>query len=171
VQHTIDDFIWLLQNRIRPILPFEPMRGDQAPLRPRLTCAARRRRAERLSDRRLSGTRRSRLRAQLDLGRVYRRHQLRDHRQPERRPQNLEAYRSTVSGRKIWAYTPEGDIFRDSRNQTSSLMTLLFGQPGYFQPRDQSLAANARLAERHKLLRLRRTKRHARTTYQFRSFE
>lgn len=51
---------------------------------------------------------------------------------PEKRLQNLEAFWSTVSGRKIWAYTPEGDIFRDFRNQTSSLMTLLFGQPGFF---------------------------------------
>jgi NTE family protein len=54
---------------------------------------------------------------------------------PEKRLQNLETFWSTVSGRKIWAYTPEGDIFRDFRNQTSSLMTLLFGQPGFFQPR------------------------------------
>jgi NTE family protein len=51
---------------------------------------------------------------------------------PEKRLQNLETFWSTVSGRKIWAYTPEGDIFRDFRNQTSSLMTLLFGQPGFF---------------------------------------
>lgn len=57
---------------------------------------------------------------------------------PEKRLQNLEAFWSTVSGRKIWAYTPEGDIFRDFRNQTSSLMTLLFGQPGFFQPRTPS---------------------------------
>jgi NTE family protein len=57
---------------------------------------------------------------------------------PEKRLQNLEAFWSTVSGRKIWAYTPEGDIFRDIRNQTSSLMTLLFGQPGFFQPRATS---------------------------------
>jgi NTE family protein len=54
---------------------------------------------------------------------------------PKKRLQNLEAFWSTISGRKIWAYTPEGDIFRDFRNQTSSLMTLFFGQPGFFQPR------------------------------------
>jgi NTE family protein len=53
---------------------------------------------------------------------------------PEKRLQNLETFWSTVSGRKIWAYTPEGDF----RNQTSSLMTLLFGQPGFFQPRATS---------------------------------
>jgi NTE family protein len=54
---------------------------------------------------------------------------------PEKRLQKLEAFWNTISGRKIWAYTPEGDFFRDLRNQTSSLMTLLFGQPGFFQPR------------------------------------
>jgi NTE family protein len=55
---------------------------------------------------------------------------------PERRLQNLKTFWNTVSGRKIWAFTPEGDIFRDMRNQTSSLVTLLFGQPGFFQPRN-----------------------------------
>ncbi len=48
---------------------------------------------------------------------------------------NLETFWETISGRKIWPYTPEGDPFRDLRNQTSSLMTLLLGQPGFFQPR------------------------------------
>jgi NTE family protein len=54
---------------------------------------------------------------------------------PAKRLQNLETFWTTVSGRKIWSYTPEGDIFRDWRNQTSSLMTMLFEQPGFFQPR------------------------------------
>ncbi len=54
---------------------------------------------------------------------------------PERRLQNLEAFWDIISGRKIWPFTPEGDIFRDLRNQTSSLITAVFGQPGFFQPR------------------------------------
>jgi NTE family protein len=54
---------------------------------------------------------------------------------PERRLKNLEAFWNTISGRKIWHYTPQGDYFRDLRNQTSSLLTLLMGQPGFFQPR------------------------------------
>jgi NTE family protein len=54
---------------------------------------------------------------------------------PAKRLQNLETFWTTISGRKIWAYTPEGDLFRDWRNQASSLMTMLFGQPGFFQPR------------------------------------
>src|SRR4029077_17519439 len=54
---------------------------------------------------------------------------------PAKRLQNLETFWTTVSGRKIWSYTPEGDIFRHWRNQTSSLMTMLFGQRVFFQPR------------------------------------
>ena len=54
---------------------------------------------------------------------------------PAKRLQKLESFWSLISGRKIWAYTPQGDMFRDWRNQTSSLMTVLFGQPGFFKPR------------------------------------
>jgi NTE family protein len=61
---------------------------------------------------------------------------------PERRLQNLETFWTTVSGRKIWAYTPEGNIFRDLRNQSSSLMTLFFGQPRFFKPRVGRAACN-----------------------------
>ncbi|PNG25533.1 patatin-like phospholipase family protein [Methylocella silvestris] len=57
---------------------------------------------------------------------------------PISRLKNLEAFWNTVSGRKIWSYTPQGDHFRDLRNQTSSLFTLLMGQPGFFQPRRTS---------------------------------
>jgi NTE family protein len=72
---------------------------------------------------------------------------------PEKRLQNLEAFWSTISGRKIWAYTPEGDIFRDFRNQTSSLMMLLFGQPGVLPATiAQSMAASPRRAGRNQLL-------------------
>ena len=54
---------------------------------------------------------------------------------PERRLKHLEAFWNKISGRKIWAYTPEGDPWRDLRNRTSSLFTLLMGQPGFFKPR------------------------------------
>jgi NTE family protein len=54
---------------------------------------------------------------------------------PEGRMRNLEAFWNLVSGRKIWPYTPEGDVFRDLRNKTSSLYSILMGQPGFFQPR------------------------------------
>ncbi len=54
---------------------------------------------------------------------------------PERRLRALELFWNTVSGRKIWLHTPEGDFFRDLRNQTSAMMTIMFGQPGFFKPR------------------------------------
>jgi len=54
---------------------------------------------------------------------------------PERRVAKLEEFWTTVSGRKIWAYTPEGDHFRDLRNHASALLTMGLGQPGFFKPR------------------------------------
>jgi NTE family protein len=54
---------------------------------------------------------------------------------PEKRLQNLEAFWTTLSGRSLWGSMPEGDTLRHLRNQSSSLMTLLFGQPGFFRPR------------------------------------
>jgi NTE family protein len=53
----------------------------------------------------------------------------------ERRLEALEAFWTTVSGRKVWAHTPEGDMFRDWRNQTSAIMAMMLGQPGFFKPR------------------------------------
>jgi len=47
----------------------------------------------------------------------------------------LRQFWELVSGRKIWAYTPDGDIFRMLRNATSALATMTFGQPGFFAPR------------------------------------
>ena len=54
---------------------------------------------------------------------------------PENRLERLREFWDTVSGRKIWAYTPEGDHFRALRNLTSAWMTLAMGQPGFFKPR------------------------------------
>jgi predicted acylesterase/phospholipase RssA len=34
----------------------------------------------------------------------------------------------------IWPYTPDGDIYRQTRNTVSALTTALFGQPGLFNP-------------------------------------
>lgn len=55
--------------------------------------------------------------------------------EPSRRLPRLEQFWQIISGRKIWAYTPEGDFFRDIRNRTSSWMTMTMGQPGFFKPR------------------------------------
>ncbi|MER9001745.1 patatin-like phospholipase family protein [Mesorhizobium australicum] len=56
--------------------------------------------------------------------------------EPGRRLQRLEQFWQTISGRDIWAFTPEGDIYRDIRNRTSSWMTMTMGQPGFFKPRN-----------------------------------
>ena len=40
-----------------------------------------------------------------------------------------------ITERKIWSYTPDGDVFRKPRNAASSWMTLIQGQPGFFSPR------------------------------------
>jgi len=57
---------------------------------------------------------------------------------PEDRLDRLRQFWNQVSGRKVWAYTPEGDHFRALRNLTSAWMTLTMGQPGFFKPRDMS---------------------------------
>ena len=48
----------------------------------------------------------------------------------------LRDFWETVSARKVWHFTPEGDLFRKMRNHTSSLMTMMSGLPGFFKPRD-----------------------------------
>jgi NTE family protein len=54
---------------------------------------------------------------------------------PEDRLSRLQQFWDLVSGRKVWAYTPEGDFFRTLRNHTSAWMTMMMGTPGFFEPR------------------------------------
>ncbi len=54
---------------------------------------------------------------------------------PENRLPRLRHFWELVSGRKVWAYTPDGDWFRTLRNYTSAMMTITMGQPGFFAPR------------------------------------
>ena len=54
---------------------------------------------------------------------------------PERRLERLRMFWDRITERKVWAYTPDGDVFRQARNATSSLFTMMFGQPGFFEPR------------------------------------
>jgi NTE family protein len=54
---------------------------------------------------------------------------------PQQRLERLREFWTLISGRRIWPYTPDGDIFRELRNKTSAWMTMTFGQPGFFQPR------------------------------------
>jgi NTE family protein len=57
---------------------------------------------------------------------------------PEQRLQKLRTFWERITERKIWHYTPDGDIFRKARNAASAWMTLTQGQPGFFSPRNPS---------------------------------
>lgn len=57
---------------------------------------------------------------------------------PARRLDRLRQFWETITDRKIWAYTPDGDVFRQARNGISSLVTMSLGQPGFFAPRRPS---------------------------------
>jgi NTE family protein len=52
-----------------------------------------------------------------------------------RRMRQLQAFWEMITDRKIWPFTPDGDIFRKARNATSCMMTTIAGQPGFFAPR------------------------------------
>ncbi|MCW6508817.1 patatin-like phospholipase family protein [Lichenifustis flavocetrariae] len=54
---------------------------------------------------------------------------------PERRLERLHAFWDRITARKVWHYTPDGDVFRQARNAASSMFTMMFGQPGFFEPR------------------------------------
>jgi NTE family protein len=52
----------------------------------------------------------------------------------EDRLPRLREFWDHITSRKIWHYTPDGDIYRRMRNAASSFMTLSQGQPGFFAP-------------------------------------
>jgi NTE family protein len=54
---------------------------------------------------------------------------------PENRLARLRTFWELITERKIWPFTPDGDVFRKARNATSSWVTMLTGQPGFFEPR------------------------------------
>ena len=54
---------------------------------------------------------------------------------PELRLKALETFWAKVSDRFVWPFEPQGDFFHDLRNQTSAMMAMALGQPGFFQPR------------------------------------
>src|SRR5262245_33432806 len=54
----------------------------------------------------------------------------------ERRLERLQTFWERITARKIWHYTPDGDIYRKARNLASSFMTTTLGQPGFFKPHD-----------------------------------
>ena len=54
---------------------------------------------------------------------------------PNRRLRQLRTFWERITERKIWPFTPDGDIFRKARNAASCWMTTVSGQPGFFAPR------------------------------------
>ena len=54
---------------------------------------------------------------------------------PNRRLRQLRTFWEQITERKIWPFTPDGDVFRKARNATSSWLTMMHGQPGFFAPR------------------------------------
>ena len=54
---------------------------------------------------------------------------------PEQRMEKLTAFWDTITARKIWAFTPDGNVYRQMRNAASSWMTASMGQPDFFKPR------------------------------------
>jgi len=55
-----------------------------------------------------------------------------------RRLDRLREFWNRITDRKIWHYTPDGDVYRQMRNATSSFMTMSMGQPGFFKPHQVS---------------------------------
>jgi NTE family protein len=56
----------------------------------------------------------------------------------KRRLGRLREFWELITERKVWSYTPDGDLFRKARNTASSWMTMVQGQPGFFSPRQQN---------------------------------
>jgi len=54
---------------------------------------------------------------------------------PSRRLRQLRAFWELITERRIWPFTPDGDVFRKARNATSCWLTMVSGQPGFFEPR------------------------------------
>jgi NTE family protein len=54
---------------------------------------------------------------------------------PKHRLRQLRAFWDMITERKIWPFTPDGDIFRKARNAHSCFVTSVAGQPGFFAPR------------------------------------
>ena len=53
----------------------------------------------------------------------------------ENRLIRLKEFWDRITERKVWNYTPDGDVFRVMRNSASAWMSTLFGVPGFFSPR------------------------------------
>jgi NTE family protein len=65
----------------------------------------------------------------------------------ERRLERLREFWETVTAGRGWSYLPEGDAVRKMHNMWSSLMTIVFGQPGFFTPQPRNAWFSPRGAE------------------------
>jgi len=54
---------------------------------------------------------------------------------PYARLDRLRTFWERITDRRVWLFTPDGDIYRKARNATSSWLTITQGQPGFFEPR------------------------------------
>jgi NTE family protein len=54
---------------------------------------------------------------------------------PSARLEKLRAFWDRITDRTVWLFTPDGDIYRQARNALSSWLTIMQGQPGFFEPR------------------------------------
>jgi len=57
---------------------------------------------------------------------------------PDRRLERLRTFWERVTDRKVWHFTPDGDVFRKGRNIFSAYLTTTMGQPGFFSPRQMN---------------------------------
>jgi NTE family protein len=62
----------------------------------------------------------------------------------ENRLIRLKEFWNRITERKVWNYTPDGDVLSRHANLASAWMSTLFGVPGFFSPRQ----VNAWLATR-----------------------
>jgi NTE family protein len=53
---------------------------------------------------------------------------------PENRVERLREFWETITARRVWLYTPDGDDPRKARNAWSSWLTMIMGQPCFFKP-------------------------------------
>ena len=55
---------------------------------------------------------------------------------PEERMDKLRIFWERITARKVWHYTPDGDVYRKARNLHSTWLTTTLGQPGFFKPHE-----------------------------------
>ena len=54
------------------------------------------------------------------------------------RLEKLRAFWQKITDRHVWAYTPDGDIYRRARNATSAMMTMTLGPARVLQAHEST---------------------------------